>query len=56
MVHGSFPKVVTGVAGGQELQVGRRNQRREGGEVGGRAQKLQRVVGEGQRGHRNASK
>ena len=56
LVHGSFPKVVTGVAGGQELQVGRRDQRREGGEVGGRLEELERVVGEGQRGHRNASK
>jgi len=48
--------VVPGVAGGQELQVGRRNQRGEVREVGRRAQKLQRVAGKGQRGHRNACK
>jgi len=49
-------QVDAGVAGGPELQVGRRDQRREGGEVGGRLEELERVVDEGQRGHRNACK
>ncbi len=56
MVHGSFPEVVTGVAGGPELQVGRRDQRRKGREVGGRPQKLERVAGKSQRGHPNVGK